>query len=88
MPIDSQASSMIATRKKNHHNIKCQKCFSSNNSDDYQHVLFRKSNNYYRSITNRSIINCEKFLLDQDLIDSTQENDLLLVHTRLSPPSM
>lgn len=30
----------------------------------------------------RSIANCEKFLPDQDLMNSTKENDLLLIHAR------
>lgn len=40
------------------------------------------NNNYYycSSRMNRSINNCEKFLNDQDLTNSSKENDLLLNH--------
>jgi hypothetical protein len=46
--------------------------------------LFGHNNNYYSSKMDRSIINCEKFLPDQDLNNSIRENDLLLIRARQS----
>ncbi|CAF0908336.1 unnamed protein product [Rotaria sordida] len=40
--------------------------------------------NYYNSNNNRSINNCEKFLIDQDLKNSSTEDDLLLYHANQS----
>ncbi|UJR13599.1 hypothetical protein I4U23_000612 [Adineta vaga] len=45
------------------------------------HLLTNQKNYYYSSKLNRSINNCEKFLLDQDLVNSSKENDLLLIHS-------
>jgi len=59
--------------------------FSNNNSKQHHHTLFgSNNNNYYSSKMDRSIINCEKFLPDQDLTKSTKENDLLLIQARQS----
>ncbi|CAF1137839.1 unnamed protein product [Rotaria sordida] len=40
--------------------------------------------NYYNSNNNRSINNCEKFLIDQDLKNSSTEDDLLLYNANKS----
>ncbi|CAF0841717.1 unnamed protein product [Adineta steineri] len=59
--------------------------FFSNHSSNHRHALFsNNNNNYYTSKLDRSIINCEKFLPDQELTNATKENDLLLVHARQS----
>lgn len=59
--------------------------FVSTNNSNHRHILFgHNNNNYYSSKMDRSIVNCEKFLPDQDLINSTKENDLLLIHARQS----
>jgi hypothetical protein len=64
-----------STTAKGYRNGRYHYFFSSNNNNN---------NNYYSSKMNRSIVNCEKFLLDQDLINSTKDNDLLLIHARQS----
>jgi len=56
-------------------------------SNRHQSRLLNNNNNndpYFSSNTNRSINNCEKFLLDQDLASSSKENDLLLIHSSQS----
>lgn len=50
-----------------------------------RHKLFggcSSNNNYYSSKMDRSITNCEKFLLDQELTNSSRESDLLLIRAR------
>ena len=60
-------------------------CFANNNSNTRsRQTLFGNHTNYYSSKIDRSIVNCEKFLPDQDLTNSTKENDLLLIHARQS----
>jgi hypothetical protein len=61
--------------------------FSNHNPNPRRRTLFGSSNtnnNYYSSKLDRSIVNCEKFLPDQELMNSTKENDLLLIHARQS----
>jgi hypothetical protein len=66
-------------RNGKHHNI------FSNMHPNHNHTFFgNNTNNYYSSKMDRSIINCEKFLPDQELTNSTKENDLLLIHARQS----
>ncbi|CAF0726103.1 unnamed protein product [Adineta ricciae] len=64
---DSQIISSPA--EKGHQNKKSNRFFSTHNQ-------------YYSSKKDRSINNCEKFLPDQDLTNSTKENDLLLIQAR------
>ncbi len=75
-------TSSTTIRKKDLHERQCL-CFSNNNPKHPQ-TLFGNHNNYYSSKIDRSIVNCEKFLPDQDLTNSTRENDLLLLHARQS----
>ncbi|CAF1681868.1 unnamed protein product [Adineta ricciae] len=75
IPMSSQSSSIPLNphQEKRHH------FFFSNRQSN--HLLAHPKNSYYSCKLNRSINNCEKFLLEQDLANSTQENDLLLIHS-------
>ncbi len=77
IPRNSQSLSTPLNNDTRHH------FFFSNR---HQSRLLNNNNNdpYFSSNTNRSINNCEKFLLDQDLASSSKENDLLLIHTNQS----
>ncbi|CAF2329083.1 unnamed protein product [Rotaria sp. Silwood2] len=79
-------NNQVLSTTKGHRNGKYYNFFSNNNSSDHHHhhhALFG-NNNYYSTKMDRSITNCEKFLPDHDIINSTKENDLLLIHARQS----
>jgi hypothetical protein len=80
MPLNSQLSPISIETNQND---KRRHFFFSNR---HQHRLLNhnKNNNYYSSKINRTINNCEKFLPDQDLTNSSKENDLLLIHASQS----
>ncbi|CAF3285528.1 unnamed protein product [Rotaria socialis] len=75
-------STSITTKR--HQNGKQHHFFANTNPEDHHSTLFSNTNNYYSSKINRSITNCEKFLPDQDIMNSTKENDLLLMQARQS----
>ncbi|CAF1659604.1 unnamed protein product [Adineta ricciae] len=75
IPMSSQSSSIPL----NPHQEKRRHFFFSNRQSN--HLLAHPKNSYYSCKLNRSINNCEKFLLEQDLANSAQENDLLLIHS-------
>ncbi|CAF0885551.1 unnamed protein product [Adineta steineri] len=77
-PMSSQSSSIPL----NNHNEKRHHFFFSNRQPN--RLLSLHNNYYYSSKINRSINNCEKFLLDQDLTNASKDNDLLLIHTNQS----
>ncbi|CAF0905036.1 unnamed protein product [Rotaria sordida] len=80
-------NNQVLSTTKGHRNEKHYNFFSNNNPSDHHHhhALFgNNNNNYYSTKKDRSITNCEKFLPDNDLINSTKENDLLLIHARQS----
>ncbi|CAF0736549.1 unnamed protein product [Rotaria sp. Silwood1] len=77
-------NNQVLSTTKGHRNGKHYNFFSNNNTNDHHHPALFGNNNYYSRKMDRSITNCEKFLPDHDLINSTKENDLLLIHARQS----
>ncbi len=78
--MNSQSSSIPI--KTNHHGKRHHFFFS--NRQQNRLLNDQKTNNYYSSKSNRTVNNCEKFLPDQDLTNSSKENDLLLIHASQS----
>jgi len=79
IPLNSQLSSIPNKTNKRHHFF-----FSNRHQNQLLTNNKNKNKNYYSSKMNRTINNCEKFLPDQDLTNSSKENDLLLIHASQS----
>jgi len=78
--LSSQLSSIPNKVKTNRHHF----FFKNRHQKQILTDNKNKNKNYYSSKINRTINNCEKFLPDQDLTNSSKENDLLLIHASQS----
>lgn len=82
IPLNNQSSISIKTSQHDGKEQQQQSC--SINRHQNRFLGHPKTNTFHSSKTYRTIDNCEKFLADQELNNSSKENDLLLIHPNSS----